>query len=306
MLRVIRSTAQGLDIDTNLEDDYSTAAQAGTLLRESHSSDNALTIELRSYTDPADQNRFVVLYTDPTEIHWQDTADYTEARNQYEEGVREAEKGAALDVDEDGNEKPLFATTDVRGVAGYEEGSEESGDAEALLLVAEWATAGAEEAQRVFDEKTRARQIAYARAIDNFGRGGQAVLARRVGLREPTVKDITDRGRALLAGVTVYEDNAGQVYLRRDGADHYWYLGVVTADMHGRFADDAEGWIGGDWEPNEDDGQGRHAGEPHEGLVRVGSWSSGEGVKVARRLNGDIEAGAGGRLYLGVGEDSEA
>ena len=305
MLRVIRSTVQGLGIDADLEDEFSAAAEAGFLLRESRSTDNALTIELRSYTDPTGQNRFVVLYTDPTEVDWQDTDDYTEARNQYEEGVREAKKGAAFDVDEDGNEKPLFETTDVRGVAGYEEGSEEAGDATALLLVAEWATTQLVEAQRVFDEKTRARQIAYARAVDNFGRGGNAALARRVGKSEPTVKDIADRGRALLVSVNLYEDNAGQVYLQRDGADHYWYLGVVTNDMYGRFAGDAAGWIGGDWEPSEDDGQRRHDGEPHEGLVRVGSWSAGEGVKVARKSNDDIEAGAGGQLYLGVDEDPE-
>ncbi|WP_405392414.1 hypothetical protein OG596_34125 [Streptomyces sp. NBC_01102] len=83
-------------------------------------------------------------------------------------------------------------------MASYEAGSEESGDATALLLIAVWATAEAEEAQRVATEKTQARQIAYARAIDTIGRGGQAALARRVAKSEPTVKDITDKGRALI------------------------------------------------------------------------------------------------------------
>lgn len=202
MLRVIRSTIQSVDIDTDLEDDYSNAAQAGELLRETYSDDKwgqrILAIELRAYTDPEGQNRFVVLYSNTDETDWQDTVDYTEARDQYEESVRESEQGIDAEVDEDGNEKPIFATTDVQGVQGYEAGAEESGDAQGYMLAAEWVTAEAEEAQRIATEKAQARQIAYARAIDAFGRGGNAVLARRVGKSEPTVKDIADRGRTLL------------------------------------------------------------------------------------------------------------
>ncbi|MFB7312933.1 hypothetical protein [Streptomyces sp. NPDC056192] len=203
MLRVIRSTVQSLNIDADFEDDYSTAAQAGNLLRETYSENQYgqkdFSIELRTYTDPKGQNRFAVLYSDPSEVDWQDTDDYAEARGLYEESVRESEKGVIPEVDEDGNEKPVFTATDVPGVEGYEAGAEESGDATAYLMIAEWATAEAEEAQRVATEKTQARQIAYARAIDTFGRGGQAALARRVGKSEPTVKDIADKGRALLA-----------------------------------------------------------------------------------------------------------
>lgn len=202
MLRVIRSTIQSVDIGTDLEDDYSNAAQAGELLRETYSDDKwgqrILAIELRAYTDPQGQNRFVVLYSNTDETDWQDTVDYAEARDQYEESVRESEQGIDAEVDEDGNEKPIFATTDVQGVQGYEAGAEESGDAQGYMLAAEWVTAEAEEAQRIATEKAQARQIAYARAIDAFGRGGNAVLARRVGKSEPTVKDIADRGRTLL------------------------------------------------------------------------------------------------------------
>lgn len=202
MLRVIRSTVQGLDIDADLEDAYSIAAVAGSLLRETYSESEhgqkELSIELRAYTDTEGQHQFAVLYSDPAELDWQDTGDYDEARSLYEKLVRESERGATPEVDEDNNEKPVFTATDVPGVEGYEAGSEKSGDAEALLLVAEWATVEAEEAQRNFSKKTAARQIAYARAIDNFGRGGQAVLARRVKKSEPTVKDSADKGRALI------------------------------------------------------------------------------------------------------------
>jgi hypothetical protein len=157
-------------------------------------------------------------------------------------------------------------------------------------------------AEAAYKAATVARQVAFAQAIDAMGRGGNAILSRKVDLSAPTIKSIADRGRELLAGVHVFEDNAGQVYLKCDGADHYWYVGVVTHDMHGRFADDAEGWLGGDWEPNEDDGQERYDGEPGEGLARIATWSAAEGLKVARKWNGDIEAGAGGQLYLGVDE----
>lgn len=206
MLRVIRSTVQSIDIDADRDDDFIDAAQAGELLRETYTKNKHgqkdFSVELRTYTDPEGQNRFAVLYSDPSEVDWQDTDDYAEARGLYEESVRESERGASLEVDEDGNEKPAFTFTDVPGVEGYEAGAEESGDATAYLLIAEWATIEAEEAQRIATEKTQARQIAYARAIDNFGRGGQAALARRVGKSEPTVKDIAARGRVLLAELT--------------------------------------------------------------------------------------------------------
>lgn len=202
MLRVIRSTVQSLDIDADREDDFAGAAQAGELLRESNIKDKhgqtALDVEVRAYTDPDGQKRFAVLYTGPAEIDCQDTGSYDEARNLYEETVRAEEQGAVLNVDENGQERPVFAYTDVPGVGGYEDETEEAGDAQGYMLEAEWVTVEAEEAQRIAAEKTQARQIAYARAIDSFGRGGQALLARRVGKSEPTVKDIAARGRVLL------------------------------------------------------------------------------------------------------------
>ncbi|MGW1848783.1 hypothetical protein [Streptomyces sp. NPDC001966] len=201
-MRVIRSTVQGIDIGTDLEDEFSTAAEAGTLLRETYSKGKDgrkdFSVEVRAYTDPEGQNRFAVLYTTPADVDWQDTDSYPEARTAYEETVRETAEGADIEVDEDGNEKPPFTATDVPGVDGYEDGAEKAGNAEALMLLAEWATVEAEDAQRIAAEKAQARQIAYAVAIDEFGRGGNAVLARRIKKKEPTVKDIADRGRAIL------------------------------------------------------------------------------------------------------------
>ncbi|MEU9761793.1 hypothetical protein AB0D98_19015 [Streptomyces sp. NPDC047987] len=52
-----------------------------------------------------------------------------------------------------GNEKPVFTATDVPGADGYEDGAEQEGDAEAYMLLAEWATAEAEEAQRIAAKK---------------------------------------------------------------------------------------------------------------------------------------------------------
>ncbi|MGW5989479.1 hypothetical protein ACWFRT_13875 [Streptomyces anulatus] len=305
MLRVIRSTVQGLNIDADLEDDYAAAAEAGELLHETYTGDKNLTIEVRAYTDPAGQNRFAVLYSHGADIDWQDTPDYTEARNSYEESVRETEKGVPVDVDDDGNEVPLFETTDVRGVANYEEGSEESGEAEAYLLLAEWATAEAEKAQEIAAEKTQARQAAYALAIDTFGRGGNAVLARRVGKSEPTVKDIADRGRLILEAqrreqfsVDLFEDNAGGLYLRKTGDTTGWFLGAGAEHTCGPFTDDAKAWRDGDWEPNQGDGQTPDYGMDVTNLTHIATWSAKKGLKVINGQAGGPAAGAAGSIYL--------
>ncbi|WP_432008694.1 hypothetical protein [Streptomyces bacillaris] len=307
MLRVIRSTVQGLDIDTDLEDDYAAAAEAGDLLHETYTGDRNLTIEVRAYTDPAGQNRFAVLYTHGADIDWQDTPDYTEARTSYEESVRETEKGVPVDVDEDGNETPLFETTDVRGVANYEEGSEEPGEAEAYLLLAEWATVEAEKAQELAAEKARARQAAYALAIDTFGRGGNAVLARRVGKSEPTVKDIADRGRLILEAqhleqfsVDLFEDNAGGLYLRKAGDTTGWFLGAGAEHTCGPFTDDAKAWRDGNWEPNENDGQTPAYGMNTAALTHIATWSTKGGLKVIDGPSAAPAAGAAGGIYLGI------
>lgn len=55
------------------------------------------------------------------------------------------------------------------------------------------------QAEAAYKTATTARQIAFAQAIDAMGRGGQAILSRKVGLAAPTVKSIADRGREILA-----------------------------------------------------------------------------------------------------------
>ncbi|MFF8953900.1 hypothetical protein ACF09I_34640 [Streptomyces sp. NPDC014940] len=54
-------------------------------------------------------------------------------------------------------------------------------------------------AEAAYKAATVARQIAFAKAIDAMGRGGNAVLSREVKLSAPTVKSIADRGREILA-----------------------------------------------------------------------------------------------------------
>ncbi|MGW2113151.1 hypothetical protein [Streptomyces sp. NPDC001948] len=306
MLRVIRSTVQGIDIDADLEDEFSTAAEAGKLLRETYSESRYgqrdFSVEVRAYTDPEGRHRFAVLYATPADVDWQDTDSYPEARTAYEEMVRETVKGADIEVDEDGNEKPPFAATDVPGVDGYEDGAEEAGDAEAFMLVAEWATAEAEEAQQIAAEKAQARQIAYAVAIDEFGRGGNAVLARRIKKKEPTVKDIADRGRVILKerfAVDLYEDNAGGLYLRKDGDTTLWSLGAGAEQTCGPFTNDATAWRDGDWQPNEGDGQTPLFGTDTDDLTHIATWSSKSGLAVIDGAAGPA-AGAAGSIYLGI------
>lgn len=55
------------------------------------------------------------------------------------------------------------------------------------------------QAEAAYKEATVKRQIAFAKAIDATGRGGNAILARKLNLSAPTVKSIADRGREILA-----------------------------------------------------------------------------------------------------------
>jgi hypothetical protein len=54
-------------------------------------------------------------------------------------------------------------------------------------------------AEAAYKQATVARQVAFAQAIDTMGRGGNAILSRKIGLAAPTVKGIADRGREYLA-----------------------------------------------------------------------------------------------------------
>lgn len=55
------------------------------------------------------------------------------------------------------------------------------------------------QAEAAYKKATVKRQVSFAKAIDAIGRGGNAVLSRKVGLSAPTVKSIADRGRETLA-----------------------------------------------------------------------------------------------------------
>ncbi|MEU7322642.1 hypothetical protein ABZ682_19115 [Streptomyces griseoviridis] len=203
MLRVINSSVQTAGIHANQEGDFEAAVRSGEQLRETYSTNGNgqkdAHYDLVAYTDPDGLRRFAVRISEPSTYDWQDTHFFDEALALYEESVRGAAEGMWTAVDEEtGDELPPFEFTDVPGVQGYESGAEEAGTIKGRMLDAEWATEEADKAQRVADGATRARQIAYARAIDGFGRGGNAYLARRLGLSEPTVKAIADRGRQIL------------------------------------------------------------------------------------------------------------
>ncbi|MER5985753.1 hypothetical protein [Streptomyces sp. NPDC001787] len=304
MLRVIKSTLQGLDIDEDREDEFAAAAEAGALLRETYAENEHgqkdCTIVVRAYTDPDGRHRFAVLYSNPGDVDWQDTEDYDTARAFYEETVR-----ADPRTDEDGAMSPLFAATDVPGVDGYEDGAEAAGDTEAYMLVAEWVTEEAEEALRMAAERTQARQIAYARALDASGYGSQTLLADRVGISSPTVKDIADRGRKLIRqrfAANLYEDSAGGLYVRRQGETTVWSLGYDPAQLGGPFAADAAAWRDGEWEPSESDGQIPGYGRDTSDLTHIATWSTMAGLDLmGDAAAGRPAAGGAGRVYLDIG-----
>lgn len=225
MLRVISSTVQAVAIDSDQEEAFEEAVRAGEQLRETYNTDEigqkAAHYQLIAYTDPNGQHRFAVTADEPSESDWQDTDSFDEALALYEETVQATAVGIGDEYEEYedeetgewvvGDRKAPFKFTDVPGVYGYEKGAEEVGNAQGRMLEAEWATEAAEAAQRLAEEKTQARQLAYARAVDEFGRGGNAVLARRVGLSEPTVKAIADKGRAMLKFVNGAAEEAKRV-----------------------------------------------------------------------------------------------
>lgn len=54
-------------------------------------------------------------------------------------------------------------------------------------------------AQVTADEKADLRAMAIAREVDAGPRGTQAAIARRLGVKEPTIHGAVQRGRALIA-----------------------------------------------------------------------------------------------------------
>ncbi|MFI8792647.1 hypothetical protein [Streptomyces sp. NPDC055105] len=207
MLRVIRSTVQGLDIDPDLEDAFAEAIQTALdnrdQVRETFATDDAgqkdYHLALLPYTDPTGAHRWAVLDSGPSEVDWQDTDDLEEAIAAYEEWVRGATDGAVPDHDDEGNEKPLWDESDVDGIKAEETLNGDSANQTARMLDAVWAHEAFPAAEEAYRQATQRRQVAFARVIDSWGRGGQAMLGSRIKLSEPTVKAIADKGRQILA-----------------------------------------------------------------------------------------------------------
>lgn len=100
--------------------------------------------------------------------------------------------------------------------------------------------------------------------------------------------------------IRIYEDNAGAVYLERNG--EVWALGPVTPDMYGHAESDAAGWHAGDWAPNENDGQ---KPATTDGLDVIAEWTPGYGLSIAAYIDRPgLAAGMGGAAYLGVDADA--
>lgn len=207
MLRVIHSTVQGLDIDTDREEDFDAAVNkaldARDEVRETYSLDEigqkAYRIAVLPYTDPDGNHRWAVLDESPAEVDWQDTDDLDEAITTYEELVRDTTKVAMPRYDEDGDELPVWDATDVDEVSAENIYDAEAANASARLIDAQWAHQNFTTVEHAYQQATQRRQVAFAKSVDSFGRGGQAVLSKRVDLKEPTVKAIADKGRAILA-----------------------------------------------------------------------------------------------------------
>jgi hypothetical protein len=210
MLRVIRSTVQGADINPDLADEYEQAIDKALAARDEEREtvsydeigQKAYRIALLPYTDPTGAHRWAILDDGPSESDWQDTDDLDEAIATYEKWVRDATAGAMPTYDDEGNEKPVWDESDVAGVSAETEYDGDTHNERARLLAAQWAHEEFTAAEQSYQEATRRRQVAFAKAIDSWGRGGQAVLAKRVELKEPTVKAIADKGRQILAEQT--------------------------------------------------------------------------------------------------------
>lgn len=206
MLRVIRSSIQSIDIDADQADDFQAALDVALgrrdEVRETFSLDEigqkAYHLALMPYTDPNGERRWVVFDAGPSEVDFQDTDDLDEAIAAYEEWVRGASAGAMPSYNKDGEELPLWDESDVEGISAKEVSDGVANNDKARLIDAEWAHEEFAKVEEDYQRATQRRQIAFAKVIDSWGRGGQATLAGRVSLKEPTVKAIADKGRALL------------------------------------------------------------------------------------------------------------
>lgn len=306
MFRVIRSTLQAVDIDENLEDAFEDAINAALAaraeVRETYSTDGIgqkdCHIALLPYVDPTGARRWVVLHEDPAESDWQDTDDLDEGIAYYEKAVRETTACFVPDYDEEGEELPVWDETDVEGVPAREVGDGGAGNALAYQTAAQWAHEEFTAAEKAYRAATRRRDASFAEMAESWGRGGKAILASQVGLKEPTVKRIADRGQKVLKTRTVrlYEDNTERLFLHRLSDATAWDLGAPPEA--GKFAADAAAWVGGGWEPSESDGQSPVPAAELKGMEHIATWRP-RGVQVIGGRAGSA-AGAAGRAYLGL------
>jgi hypothetical protein len=303
-VRVIHSTVRGLDVDDDQAEVLPAAAERALndrrAIRETYGLDvrgkKDHWIALVPYTGPTGEHCWAVLNNGPTEADWQDTDDLDEAIAVYEKAVREASDAAAHA--EGGTTRPLWDYSDVEGISARERGDAESGNLSALMIDAEWAHQDFAPAEEAYRKAAQRRQGAFARAIGAYPRGGQAALARRTRLKEPTVRAIADRGRA--QRVELYEDKSGGLYMRRGDESMVWQL--VFTPGEGQFADDAAAWHTGNWAPSEADGQTALPTSVLDGLEHIATWWPGGAVAVVWDEAAAPRASAGGRSYLGLAQ----
>ena len=196
-MRIIHSTVAALDLDDDQaeahEEAISRALESRNEARQSYDLDElgqkAYQIALVPYTAPTGEHRWAVLDSGPTEAHWEDTSDLDEAITAYEKAVRNTSSG---------NEQPSWDYSDVTGVSARKQGDPSDGNTLAYMRDAEAAHKDFTAAEAAYQQAVERRQIAFARVVDPSKRGSQAALAIRVNLKDPTVKSIAERGRALL------------------------------------------------------------------------------------------------------------
>ncbi|MFI6986012.1 MarR family transcriptional regulator [Embleya sp. NPDC050154] len=195
MHRILSSTTTTIDgIDPAHEDTYVAAVQAELphATRETYSLDGIgqkeYHIAVVPYTDPIqDSPRFAVYYTDPAHTEISDHDTYLDAEREYENLVIAGIENYDTEVDEDGNEIPAYAETDVEP------------SVVAAHRAAEKAEAARREAQADAEAKAMQRAVAVAGLVDAYDaierRGGLTEAARRLGLEKATVSALVKKAR---------------------------------------------------------------------------------------------------------------
>jgi hypothetical protein len=116
--------------------------------------------------------------------------------------------------------------------------------------------------------------------------------------------------------IDLHENNSGGLIAVKDDGEA-WTLGFngMEAQFRGKFAEDAAAWAGGDWEPNENDGQRpadpdwadfcEHVAVWRDGIIWYalccprGEWSA----DLRRLGDGEPLAGFSAQGYLGILEE---